>query len=391
MKQTQTNKIEWREVALGDKTNFELIMGQSPAGESYNSEGKGTPFFQGKAEFTDKHPTIKKWTSEPSKLAEPNSILMSIRAPVGDVNICNVKCCIGRGLASIKPKKEVSFSYLFYYFLLVKEKIANLGTGSTFKAINSKQLANIKLPLPFLNNQPSLAEQERIVSILEKAEKLKERGKNAEALLNEYLKSVFNEMFLNKGFEVREINAGLIKTENINPEIAFKDKNFNYIDIASIDNITKTIVNTKLILGQDAPSRARQLVKHKDVLISTVRPNLNAVALVSKLADNQVCSTGFCILRADNKTFIPEYLFYTSKTNSFINSLVNRCTGANYPAVSCSDVKSLKIPLPPLALQQKFASIVEQVEKMKENVRKTKTSSEELFNSLMQKAFRGEL
>jgi type I restriction enzyme S subunit len=68
-----------------------------------------------------------------------------------------------------------------------------------------------------------------------------------------------------------------------------------------------------------------------------------------------------------------------------------KCRGANYPAVSSKDIKSLKIPLPPLPLQQKFAKIVEQVEKMKENVKKTKTGSEELFNSLMQKAFRGEL
>ena len=85
----------------------EIVMGQSPPGNSYNEERKGTPFFQGKAEFTDKYPVIKKWTTKPSKLALPNSILISVRAPVGDVNLCNVKCCIGRGLASIRPTKGV--------------------------------------------------------------------------------------------------------------------------------------------------------------------------------------------------------------------------------------------------------------------------------------------
>src|SRR3989344_9266302 len=92
----------------------DIIMGQSPPGESYNENGKGIPFFQGKSEFTEKYPIIKKWTTESSKIAEPNSILMSVRAPVGDVNLCNISCCIGRGLASIKPRDEIELLYVFY-------------------------------------------------------------------------------------------------------------------------------------------------------------------------------------------------------------------------------------------------------------------------------------
>ena len=157
----------------------DIIMGQSPPGNSYNEKGEGTPFFQGKAEFTEKYPLIKKWTTKPSKLAEPNSILISVRAPVGDVNLCNVKCCIGRGLASIKPIKKLANLYYIYFLLQsIKDKIEYLGSGSTFKAINSRQLRNLKIPLP------PLPLQQKFANIVEKVEKLKEKQKQSKEEIN---------------------------------------------------------------------------------------------------------------------------------------------------------------------------------------------------------------
>ena len=167
-----------------------IIMGQSPPGNSYNEKGNGTPFFQGKAEFTNKYPIIKKWTDKPTKLAEPNSILMSVRAPVGDVNLCNVKCCIGRGLASIKPIKEITNLY-FIYFLLqnIKNKIAYLGSGSTFKAINSNQVRSLKIPLP------PLTLQQKFARIVEQTEKMKDQinktKQNSKELFNSLVSKAF--------------------------------------------------------------------------------------------------------------------------------------------------------------------------------------------------------
>ena len=90
----------WKIVKLGDLCD--IVMGQSPPSSTYNSDGIGLPFFQGKAEFTELYPLTKKWCSEPKKIAELNDILLSVRAPVGDTNIANQKCCIGRGLAAIR-------------------------------------------------------------------------------------------------------------------------------------------------------------------------------------------------------------------------------------------------------------------------------------------------
>jgi len=80
----------------------EIIMGQSPPGDTYNETGDGLPFFQGKAEFGETCPTVKKWCNAPKKIAEAGDILMSVRAPVGPTNLASERCCIGRGLAAIR-------------------------------------------------------------------------------------------------------------------------------------------------------------------------------------------------------------------------------------------------------------------------------------------------
>ena len=165
-------------------------MGQSPPGDSYNEVGKGIPFFQGKSEFTDRHPLVKKWTTKPSKISEPNSILMSVRAPVGDVNLCNIRCCIGRGLASIKPIEGcVELYYLYFLLKVIKEKIGILGSGSTFKAINSKQLLSLKIPLPPITLQQTFA------SIVERVEKIKERQKESREEIEELFNSLMQKAF----------------------------------------------------------------------------------------------------------------------------------------------------------------------------------------------------
>ncbi|MFA7708350.1 MAG: restriction endonuclease subunit S [Candidatus Pacearchaeota archaeon] len=179
----------FEEIELGNKIYFEITMGQSPAGTSYNKIGKGTPFFQGKKEFGEKYPSVEQWTTEPSKLAKPNDILISVRAPVGSINLANIKCCIGRGLASIRCKEDIKMDFV-YSFLKIKEKeIENLGNGSTFKAITSGQLLGIKIPLP----PPHL--QQKFAKIVEQVENMKENIKktkqNSEQLFNSLMQKAF--------------------------------------------------------------------------------------------------------------------------------------------------------------------------------------------------------
>jgi type I restriction enzyme S subunit len=132
-------------------------------------------------------------------------------------------------------------------------------------------------------------------------------------------------------------------------------KSFRYVDITSVDNRTKRFVDPKTLLGGDAPSRARQVIRADDVIVSTTRPNLNAVALVPHDLDNQVCSTGFCVLRAKHG-LDPAYLFAFVRTTEFVRNLSDLVKGALYPAVTDKQVRAQLMPLPPLPEQQRIAA-----------------------------------
>lgn len=134
-----------------------------------------------------------------------------------------------------------------------------------------------------------------------------------------------------------------------------------YIDISSIDNKTKCISSYTKIPAKKAPSRAKQILKLNDILVSTVRPNLNAVAINTLDEDTVVVgSTGYCVLRSTEK-IENKYLFYFCQSPTFIEQLVKRAKGASYPAVSNVDVKNIQIPLPPLPEQQRIAAVLDQV------------------------------
>ena len=135
---------------------------------------------------------------------------------------------------------------------------------------------------------------------------------------------------------------------------------FTYIDIGSIDRATKTIVSPQNLLGAEAPSRARQLVREGDILISTVRPNLQTIARVSAEFDGQVASTGFCVLRpADGIS--STFLFYAVLEDTFQTRLQVKARGVSYPAVRDKDVFEEMVVLPPTAEQEEIAGRLDRV------------------------------
>lgn len=125
-----------------------ITMGQSPKGSSYNEHGDGTVFYQGRTDFTNRFPVRRLYTTEPKRIAKTGDILMSVRAPVGDINIANEECCIGRGLCSFRSKNSMN-SYLLYILLNLKEKFDVFnGEGTVFGSINQKDLKGIKIIMP---------------------------------------------------------------------------------------------------------------------------------------------------------------------------------------------------------------------------------------------------
>lgn len=147
-----------------------IIAGQSPESKYYNSTGEGIPFFQGKADFGELYPKVRVYCSSPTKIAQYNDILLSVRAPVGPTNLSPGTVCIGRGLAAIRPDDSLDLKYLLYYFRYFETQLSAKGTGTTFKAINQKLIKNLEIPIPPLNEQFCIVVRiEELFSELDKA------------------------------------------------------------------------------------------------------------------------------------------------------------------------------------------------------------------------------
>ncbi len=149
----------WVRAPLASISN--VVLGQSPPSSTYNIDGVGLPFFQGKAEFGKLYPQVKKWCDTPKKIAEKSDVLLSVRAPVGPTNLCPSQACIGRGLAAIQPKGNMSSLFFIYFLRSVEYILSGQGTGTTFKAITGNVLKSFDCSLP------PLAEQGRIVGKIE--------------------------------------------------------------------------------------------------------------------------------------------------------------------------------------------------------------------------------
>ncbi len=167
-----------------------------------------------------------------------------------------------------------------------------------------------------------------------------------------------------------------------NPTRSSSDEVFKYIDLSAVDQDAKLITGAREVSCGEAPSRARQLVASGDVLVSTVRPNLNGVARVPDQLDGATASTGFCILRAQKSRSNGGYLFHWVKSAAFVSDMMSKATGASYPAVSDRIIFESRIPLPPLAEQRRIAEVLDRAEALRANRRAALTQLDSLTQSL---------
>jgi len=172
------------------------------------------------------------------------------------------------------------------------------------------------------------------------------------------------------------------RTKQRDPEKLGCDS-ITYVDISSIDRQSKRITNPQVLAVKEAPSRARKLIHAEDVLVSTVRPNLNSVALVSDEYHNEIASTGFCVLRAKKDCLVSRYLFYFTQTSGFVSHLTKLSIGAGYPAVSDDTILDMEIPLPPLPEQKHIAAVLAKADRL----RRLRRTARHLSDTYLQSVF----
>lgn len=155
----------WKEGKLGDE--FDFTMGQSPSGDSFNEDGIGIPMYQGNADFGFRFPTRRVYTTAPTRFAEENDTLISVRAPVGAQNMASERCCIGRGVAAFRHKDKSLYSYTYYKLKSLLEDIRQFNdNGTVFGSISKSDFENIDIVIP--NRDSIVAFQEQATPIDEK-------------------------------------------------------------------------------------------------------------------------------------------------------------------------------------------------------------------------------
>ena len=300
-----------------------------------------------------------------------------------------------------RPNPSMIEPYWLFYWLWSPEgqrRIRANFQGSAIGGISQSFVDIVLIPVPLIS------EQKRIAAILNEQMEAVQRARKttqaqleaAKALPAAYLRQVFP-LFgeeLPEGWQWMKLGVACEKNTGTRDPLKKPDKSFLYVDITSVDNIKKAIGTTKIIQGKDSPSRARKVIYKRDVIISTTRPNLNAVAMVPSYLDNQICSTGLCVLRATSELDC-DYLFLFVKNAQFVENLSRLVTGALYPVVTDKQVFSEFIPLPPLSEQKRIAAILNE---QMEAVGRLRTALEAQLKTinilpaaLLRKAFNGEL
>ena len=345
----------------------EIIMGQSPDSNSYNNTEMGLPFYQGKTEFSDKYiGSPVTWCSSPCRIAEKNDILMSVRAPVGDVNIATEKCCIGRGLASIRPLDGES-TFLFYALKLKKAEIASKGNGSTFKAINKETVHSITIPdvpqelkVKFSMFAEQIDKSKFLLQkILEKLELLK--------------KSRFIEMFDKENKEVSlkdccEIHArigwqALTQKEHM--------KSGEYVLVTGTDFVNNAINfdSCVYVKKERYEMDPHIILKENDILV-TKDGTIGKVAIVKNLPKPATLNSGIFVIRPDRR-FDKDYIAYVFKGPIFEHFVDSVKTGATIKHLNQNKLVEFKIPVPTLKKQEEFSLFCHHLDKSKLVIQKS--------------------
>lgn len=240
------------------------------------------------------------------------------------------------------------------YFLDAAIKIS---VGSLSPTINWRALKVLEFDLP------DLPAQKKLAKVLWAMNETKDAYKKLISATDELIKSQFIEMFYGKGYPVKKIGDVIEKTISRVAKVFEKTDEIQYLDISSIDNSSKTVTGLTPYVLKDAPSRAQYVLKQGDIMYSTVRPNLQNIAINPYSDDNVVGSTGFCVLRCTGVT--TGYMWGVINSVPFTESMTNQASGANYPAVTDKVVHAYEIPVPPVEEQTAYEQLVKQSDKSK--------------------------
>jgi type I restriction enzyme S subunit len=384
--------VDWEVISLRDVS--EINMGQSPPSEDCNEKEEGLPFYQGNAEFGSKYPSPKKWCEKPKKIADEGDILISVRAPVGEINIAPHKCCIGRGLAAITAK-SIHSQFLYHLLFLRRKYLQKISQGSTFEAINSKELSDLLIFLPAVTEQKKIAEiLTTLDEAIEKTSQIIEKTKEAKKGLMQKLltRGIGHKKFkkteigeIPVEWEVGEISDyGEILTGNTPPTNVPQYYGNEYPFVSPFDLGNKRIIRkTEKYLSKEGFVVARALPANS-VLVVCIGSTIGKTGIAgTELATNQQINSIIC------KNSDYNFVYYYA---TFINQEFKQLAGTQaVPILNKGNFSKVKVAIPPLSEQKeiggKLSAINEEIEKESDH----KEQMELLKKGLMQVLLTGKI
>lgn len=362
-----------------------INMGQSPDSKTYNEEKEGIPFYQGKSDFGKINPIPRVWCSNPIKIAEKEDILISVRAPIGDTNIATEKCCIGRGLASIRPLNEnVNQKYLYYLLNSKYKELNKLGTGSTFKAITKDNLCNLKC-----THIPDIKEQIEVVKKLDNVSQIIEIKKEQLEQLNTIIKSQFVEMFQSGNYPKDELGKLCDVRDGTHDSPKYlEESEYKFITSKNIVNNEIDFSEAKYISKQDYDKfNTRSKVNYGDILM----PMIGTIGkpMIVNIPDEEIdfaIKNVALIKFLENSKVTNIYIKNLFDSDYFENAISQNKRGGTQKFIALSDIRKLEIEIPPIELQYQFAYIVKQIDKQKfESMIKAKKEIEKIQKNIFYK------
>ena len=324
----------------------DTTWGSSPDSKTYNDTGDGVPFYQGKTEFGDLYinePTT--YCTAPVRMTKKHAILMSVRAPVGSVNIATQECCIGRGLASITPKEGKSTTmFVFYALRYMEEEIERLGTGSTFKAINKDSYAKIQMP------NVNIEQQQEFVKIAEQADKSKFT----------HLKSQFIEMFGQVSEDSPCLNDIARVYDGTHKTPTYTESGIPFI---SVENISDVYGSNKYISNEDY-----DLYKHKPEYGDIFMTRIGSIGkcAVYESHDPLAYYVSLALIKPNKDIVHPKFLKYYIESTDGALELKKRSLLKAFPMkINLGEIGKIKVIVPAKDKQLEFVKVAEQADKSK--------------------------
>ncbi|MBY0144319.1 restriction endonuclease subunit S [Neobacillus niacini] len=378
----------------------ELKMGQSPSSKDCNDKGEGLPFYQGNADFGYIHPIVTKYCTNPKKIADKDDVLISVRAPVGDLNIANEECAIGRGLSAIKPTK-IERDFLYYFLQFYKPKWANVQQGSTFEAINKGDLSGLIIPYPPFGEQRKISMILSSVSnAIERTETIIEQTKNVKKGLMQQL--------LTKGIghtEHRKTEIGLIpnewqvlKLKDVSTKITdgahhtptYSDIGIPFLRVTDIQKEEIDFSKTKYIPIKEHEELIKRCNPERgDILLSK-----NGTIGITKVIDwDQTFSifVSLCLIKLKKDIVLPKYIEYFLQSEVAWKQIRLRSKQGTVTNLHLVEIKELLCGIPTIEEQIKIVEMINPInEKIKKETNKLKVL-QNIKKGLLQDLFTGKI